>query len=99
MRSKYRHLLATALIVFGGGGGLTPSFAQDLGTKDPARWYVEDTTSQAHYQTSAKEAHAAYQEALKECRQMKGAERAVCLKEASSNLQADLAQAKQQPGH
>lgn len=98
MRGKYRHFLATVLIVLGCGGGLAPSFAQDLGTKDPARWYVEDTTSQAHYQTSVKEARAAYQEALKECRQMKGSERAACLKEASANLQADLAQAKQQLG-
>lgn len=99
MHGKYKYSLAAVLIAFGCGGGLAPSFAQDLGTKDPARWYVEDTTSQAHYQTSVKEARAAYQEALKECRQMKGAERAACLKETGANLQADLAQARQQRGN
>ena len=104
MLSKYKHPLATILVIAAFGGALAPGFAQDaatgaggdVGTKDPDRWYREDATAQARYQTSTKEAHAAYQEALKDCRTMKGAERASCLKEANVNLQADLAAAKEQ---
>jgi hypothetical protein len=99
MLSKYKHPLATMLVIAAFGGGLAPCFAQDAGTKDPDRWFKEDATAQARYQTSTKEAHAGYREALKECQPMKGSERAACLKEAKANLQADLAAAKEQRGH
>lgn len=96
MLTKYKHPLATILILAACGGGLATAFAQeDVTTKDPNRWYTEDATAQARYQTSVKEARAAYQQAVNECRQMKGSERAACLKEANANLQADLADAKQ----
>jgi hypothetical protein len=93
MRSKYKHAVATVLVIAAFGGTVAPCFAQDpgtgagtnaeanVGTKDPDRWFKEDVTAQARYQTSTKEAHAAYQEALKE---------------ANVNLQADLAAAKEQ---
>jgi hypothetical protein len=108
MRSKYKHAVATVLVIAAFGGTVAPCFAQDpgtgagtnaeanVGTKDPDRWFKEDVTAQARYQTSTKEAHAAYQEALKDCRTMKGSERSACLKEANVNLQADLAAAKEQ---
>lgn len=108
MLSKYKHTLATVLVIATFGGAVAPCFAQDagtgartsaepnVGTKDPDRWFKEDATAQARYQTSTKEAHAAYREAVKDCRTMKGSERTACVKEANANLQADLAAAKEQ---
>lgn len=99
MFGNCRQSLANILMLTAFGGTLAPCVAQDVGTKDPARWYAEDATPQARYQTSTKEAHAAYQEALKDCRQMKGPERAACLKEAHANLQTDLTDAKRKLRH
>lgn len=108
MLNKYKQTLATILVIAAFGGAVAPCFAQDsgtgvgtnaeanVGTKDPDRWFKEDATAQARYQTSIKEAQAAYKEALNDCRTMKGSERTACLKEASANLQADLAAAKEQ---
>ncbi|MFC3108622.1 hypothetical protein ACFQAT_03675 [Undibacterium arcticum] len=99
MLSKFiRVILATALF----GGALlncSAALAQtsvDLSPsdKDPARWYVEDSTARAQVKTSQKEAAAAYQQALAECRKMRGAEAKSCVKEARDNYQSDMADAK-----
>jgi hypothetical protein len=68
--------------------------AQDAMSRAEARQTVEDRTPQAQYQTSKREANAAYQDALAECKKMRSTERTGCMKEAKSNLQSDLAQAK-----
>lgn len=68
--------------------------APDTPDKDPARWYVEDATPQARYQTTRKEVAAAYKEALAACKIMRGAEKSACMKEARAIHDADLAQAK-----
>jgi hypothetical protein len=62
--------------------------------KDPARWYVEDSTAKAQSKTAQKEATAAYQEALADCRKMRGAEAKACMKEARDNYRNDTAEAK-----
>jgi hypothetical protein len=59
---------------------------------DPVRWSVPDTTPQAQYKTSVKEAHAAYGEALKECRQTSAT--SACKQAAAANLRNDLQEAK-----
>lgn len=68
--------------------------ATDAMSRAESRQLIEDKTAQAQYQTSRKEANAAYQEALAQCRKMQSGERSGCLKEARSNLQNDLAEAK-----
>jgi hypothetical protein len=72
----------------------TTEDAQNAPEKDPARWYIEDTTNQERYRTATKEAHAAYQDALKECKKVERSERTSCKKEANAQLRADLAEAK-----
>lgn len=62
--------------------------------KDPARWYAEDSTAKAQSKTAQKEAAAAYQEALADCRKMRGAEAKACMKEARDNYRNDTADAK-----
>lgn len=61
---------------------------------DPARWYVEDATPQAKFQTMKKEVDAAYKEAMTECKAMPAADRGACMKDARAIFQADMASAK-----
>ncbi|SNS36577.1 hypothetical protein SAMN06265795_102394 [Noviherbaspirillum humi] len=63
-------------------------------SRSEARQMVPDSTPQQRYNTSRKEAQAAYQEALAACRSMSAGERTSCMKEAKQNLQSDLAYAK-----
>ncbi|MGV3740871.1 MAG: hypothetical protein ACO1NO_01005 [Burkholderiaceae bacterium] len=58
--------------------------------------FVQTFTPQAQYNLAKREAHAAYAEALKECKAMERAERSACTKDARSMLQQDLAYAKRQ---
>jgi hypothetical protein len=55
---------------------------------------ADDNSAQMQYQRSKREAQAAYQEALADCRKMRASERSACTKEAKTNLQNDLAEAK-----
>lgn len=99
MHSKFtRVILALAL----SGGALlncTAALAQHPVEpspidKDPARWYTEDSTAKAQSKTAQKEAGAAYQEALADCRKMRGADAKACMNEARDNYQNDVADAK-----
>lgn len=60
----------------------------------PARWFQEDLTPQARFQTSKKEADAAYKEAVIECKQLVSANRSNCLRDARAQLIQDLESAK-----
>ena len=62
--------------------------------KDPAQWSTPDVTPQARYQTAKKEADAALQEALTQCRSLRGAEKAACTKDAQATHAAEVAAAK-----
>lgn len=68
--------------------------AQDTTSKAEAQQSTEDLSPREQYQTAKKEADAAYRQALADCRKMRGTERKTCMKEAKSNYQADLAEAK-----
>jgi hypothetical protein len=61
---------------------------------DHARWFVEDATPQARYQTMKKEAYAGQREAMMECRTMRSGERAACTRDANANFRIDMANAK-----
>lgn len=66
--------------------------AQETG--DPARWYQEDLTPQARFQSSKKEVEAAYKEAVVECKQLAPANRGNCLSDARAQLVHDIEIAK-----
>ncbi len=91
MQHKLSHLFLSLLLVAGSGAALAAGAIPD---KDPPQWHTEDTTPQMHYQTSRKEAGAAYQEARTECRTMRGAEASACNREARENYEKDMAAAK-----
>jgi hypothetical protein len=61
---------------------------------DHARWFVEDATPQARYQTMKKEAYAGQREAMMECRAMRRTERTTCVREANANFRTDMANAR-----
>lgn len=62
--------------------------------KDPPQWSTHDTTPQARFQTAKKEAGAALQEAQNSCRDLRGAERTGCMKDAQTTYTQDMADAK-----
>ena len=68
------------------------------GAGDPPQWYKEDVTPAQQYQTARKEAGAAYNQALTQCRTLAGSERTACLAEARATYNEDLAALKQQYG-
>ena len=86
--------LGRLFVVIGCTLAVTANAARDANSKAEARQTVEETTPQAQYQRSRREANAAYRGAVAECRKMHGADRNACTKEARSNLQSDLAEAK-----
>jgi hypothetical protein len=61
---------------------------------EAAKQMTEDFSPQAQYKLAMREAQAAYQDAVTNCKSMKGVDRTSCMKEARSNLQADLSTAK-----
>jgi hypothetical protein len=99
MNNKFTHVILVAALLGGALLNCTAALAQnsaDLSptAKDPARWYTEDSTAKARSQTAQKEANAAYQQALADCRKMRGAEAKACTKEARDNYRNDMAEAK-----
>lgn len=94
MQHKFSHLCLSLLIIAGSGAALAAGPMRSMPDRDPPQWHTEDATPQMRYQTSKKEAGAAYEEARKECRSMHGAEAAACNREARSNFEKDMAEAK-----
>lgn len=95
---KIRPLLLVAMPLLFVLGGINQSYAADTAASESraeARQMKEDTTPRARYNTSRKEANAAYSEAVKACNSMSGKGKTDCLKEARTNLRDDLAQARQ----
>jgi hypothetical protein len=82
--------LAFSLLLIAG----TALPAEDKVTASEARQVIEDTTPQQKYNTAKREVQAAYQEALNDCKKMRGSEKTVCTKEAKESRQNDLTEAK-----
>lgn len=89
MKTLSRYVYVTALAV--GNFAILPVYGA---TDSEAKQLTEDFSPQAQYRLATREAQAAYQDAVTNCKTMKGAERNSCIKEARTNLQADLANAK-----
>lgn len=95
MHCKLNHLCLSLLVV-ASSSAFAAGPMRNMPDKDPPQWHTEDTTPQMRYQTSKKEAGAAYEEARKECKAMRGADASACNREARENYQQDLATAKSQ---
>ena len=61
---------------------------------EPERWTQEDVTLEQRFDTARKEALAAHQEALNECKELPALERADCTNQAKAQLELELAQLK-----
>lgn len=86
--------LSIAVAISAGALAALPAHAEsDAMKRAESRQMQETFTPQAEYQLSRREAHAAYQDALKACREEKRADRANCMRDAKSQLQQDLADA------
>ena len=70
--------------------------AAEVAAGGPARWSQEDTTPAARLKALRKEAGAALQESLGNCRTSPKAERAACVKQARDTYRQDMAGAKAQ---
>lgn len=99
-RNFLRTAIGTAMCVCAMQSGWAQGSAMDGGTQasDPPRWYQEDMTPSARFQTLKKEAGAALKEAQDECKHAGRASRAACLQEARSAFEHDMAAARQQTG-
>jgi delta 1-pyrroline-5-carboxylate dehydrogenase len=93
--------IAAGALMIHSGWAAGPSRGDGMQDRDPARWYQEDTTPRAHFQTSQKEAGAAYKEALDDCKREERtarAERAACLRRAATQYDEAMAEARQARG-
>jgi hypothetical protein len=97
MRTKKRFALMVSVAVVWFATGPV-AIAQNAESKAEQRQMVEDMSPRAQAQLARREAQAAYQDAVAECKKMRGNQRAACMKEARSNLQNDLAQGRQGSG-
>lgn len=90
-RSRSLFAMASVMLILS-----APAFAQEQGApaKDPSRWYQPDTTPKQRAANMRKEAQAAYQEAVKACREGDKGERKACMKEAKDNLNEELSAAR-----
>jgi hypothetical protein len=68
--------------------------AREMAQGDPARWFRDNPGMGARLRNLRKEIGAGLQEAQGACRQMAGAERAGCTKEARATYQQDMAGAR-----
>ncbi|HEY5800323.1 MAG TPA: hypothetical protein VIT92_08875 [Burkholderiaceae bacterium] len=99
--SDFHRFMAAAMataVAIASSVALAQSRPQGAPVVDPPRWTTEDTTPEARYRTSKKEAGAAYQEALWECKKMAAGERGACLKQARDQYNLDLAEARTKLG-
>lgn len=102
MKSMHRQSLGIALLLIGSLVGLpTPAAIAGMQREDQAdssaaaRQLREDFSPQAQYRNALREAHAAYGEAMKQCKGMSGSDKTSCINDAKKHLQNDLAYARQ----
>lgn len=93
-------IIGAAVFTLAAQGVLAQGPAIESGAQagDPARWYQEDVTPRARFETLKKEAGAAYREAQSECKKAAQASRAACMQEARNTFARDMTDARQQIG-
>lgn len=75
-----------------------PAIERGAQAGDPARWYQEDVTPRARFETLRKEAGAARREAQSECKKAAQATRAACMQDVRNAFGRDMTDARQQIG-
>lgn len=91
---NHKALASSFLLAVGCALAMSAHAAPPAESKVEAQQSTEDMSPRGQYKIAQKEANAAYQQALSDCKKMSKSERAGCMKEAKSNYQSDLAQAK-----
>lgn len=91
-----KHILTLSLLVASMSALSASAGDAEATDKDVARWSTPDTTPQQRQETFRKEAIAAYEMALGDCRALSGKEKSECIKDAKANYEHDLAEAKKQ---
>lgn len=66
---------------------------ENVQMKDPSRWHTEDMSARARYNNMTKEANAAYQQSLNDCRSLRNRELMACRREAKNNFTNDIQRA------
>jgi hypothetical protein len=94
-----KQLLIGMALVIAAAGSQASRAADAAGPQpgDPPRWYEPAETRAQKYKVAMKEAGAALQEALNECRAL-AADRKACEGAARATFRADVAEAKSQYG-
>ncbi|MDY7547192.1 hypothetical protein QN360_10070 [Glaciimonas sp. CA11.2] len=93
MHRKIHAAFLTALIATGSYAMHAFAAEENVQMKDPPRWHSEDMSPRARFNNMTKEANAAYQQSLNECRSLRNRELAACRNEAKSNLASDMQRA------
>lgn len=94
-KNRHKHLLRLSFFLAACFAAHTPVMAakEDVSRRDPPRWYQPADTPRLHHENLVQEAHAAYAQALRECRPFRKAEARACRKEARAGLHSDVARA------
>ena len=87
MQTKFKFIVGSLLVAATCGTALAEE-------PDHARWFAEDMTPQARFNTMKKEAYAGHRETMSQCRSMAGGERAACARDANANFRMDMQNAK-----
>ncbi|HZS80916.1 MAG TPA: hypothetical protein VFA14_05770 [Herbaspirillum sp.] len=96
-KNRHKHLLRLSFFLAVACAVHYPAIAakEDVSRRDPQRWYQGADTPRLHHENLMKEAHAAYAQALKECKLLRKTEaRRACHEEARTNMRSDLARAR-----
>ena len=67
---------------------------ENVQMNDPQRWHREDMGPRARYENMKREAAAAYQQSMNDCRSMRGRDAMNCRREAKSNFDQDMRHAQ-----
>jgi outer membrane protein assembly factor BamD (BamD/ComL family) len=85
-----RGVAALALFIIASSG-----FAVTEDDRELTKAAIPDTTPQEFYNTAISEAGGAYKEAQKDCKALPKAERSICLREAKTLYDHDMAEARE----
>ena len=93
-------IVGTAMFMLAAHGVWAHGLAADRGAQagDPARWYLENTTPRERFDTSKKEAGAAYRQAKSNCKKASKTARAECMQNARNTYGRDMIDARQEIG-
>lgn len=93
MNNRIKTALLCALVATSGFAMHANAAEENVQLKDPPRWQMEDVTPRARFNNMKKEATAAYQQSLNECKTLRNSEAAACRHDAKVNFDNDMQRA------